>query len=84
MTERLTLTHERVDDIPLLIGLERRLDLPRLLDHYSGNHGFYRGLSNGVLATTRTAVIASEADHRKSTVQNWPERHRQSLERLLN
>jgi transposase len=83
MTEILTLTHERVDDIPLLIGLERRLGLPELLDQCLGNHGLHQGLSNGVLATAWMAFIASESDHRKSTVQDWAERHRQTLEQLL-
>ena len=83
MTEKLALTHERVDDIPLLLGLERRLGLPGLLDRCLGNHGLHRGLSNGVLATTWMAFIGSEADHRKSTVQDWAERHHQTLERLL-
>jgi transposase len=83
MTEKLTLTHERVDDIPLLIGLEQRLDLAGLLDQCLGNHGLQQGLSNGVLATTWMAFIASEADQRKSTVPDWAERHRQTLERLV-
>jgi hypothetical protein len=29
MAEELTLTHERVDDIPLLIGLAQKLHLPK-------------------------------------------------------
>lgn len=83
MTAKLTLTHERIDDIPLLIGLAQRLGLSELLDRYLGNHGLHQGLSNGVLATSWMVFIASEADHRKSTVQDWAEHHRQSLERLL-
>src|SRR5216684_2625204 len=83
MTENLTLSHERVDDIPLLIGLEQQLGLPELLDRYLGNHGLHQGLSNGVLAITWMAFVASEGDHRKSTVQDWAERHQQTLERLV-
>lgn len=83
MTENLTLSHERVDDIPLLIGLEQRLGLPELLDRCLGNHGLHRGLSNGVLAVTWMAFIASEGDHRKSTVREWAQRHQQTLERLV-
>jgi len=83
MTAKLTLTHERIDDIPLLIGLAQRLGLSELLDRYLGNHGLHQGLSNGFLATSWMVFIASEADHRKSTVQDWAEHHRQSLERLL-
>jgi transposase len=83
MIEDLALTHERVDDIPLLIGLGQRVGLVELLDRHLGNHGLHQGLSNGVLATTWMSFIGSEGDHRKCTVQDWAERHRQTLERVL-
>ena len=83
MIEKLALTHERVDDIPLLIGLGQRMGLLELLDRHLGNHGLHQGLSNGALATTWMCFIGSGGDHRKSTVQDWAERHRQTLERLL-
>ena len=83
MAEKLTLTHERVDDIPLLIGLAQRLRLPQLLDRHLGNHGHHQGLSNGWLATTWIAYILSEGDHRKSSVQDWAWRHRRTLECLV-
>ncbi len=83
MAEKLTLTHERVDDIPLLIGLAQRLRLPETLDRHLGNHGHHQGLSNGRLATVWLAYILSEGDHRKASVQDWADRHQQTLERLL-
>src|SRR3990172_2788893 len=83
MTEMLSLTHERVDDIPVIIGMGQRLHLPELLDRHLGNHGLHQGLSNGTLATVWLAYILSEGDHRKSTVQEWAESHRQTMERLL-
>lgn len=83
MTEKLTLIHERVDDIPLLIGMGQQMQLPEILDHHLGNHGLHQGLSNGWLATVWMAYILSEGDHRKSTVQDWAGRHQQTLERLL-
>ena len=83
MSENLSLTHERVDDIPLLIGLEQQWGLPAFLDRYLGNHGLHQGLSNGTLTTAWLAFILSEGDHCKSTVQDWAERHHQTLERLL-
>lgn len=83
MAESLILTHERVDDIPLLIGLAQRLHLPETLDHYLGNHGHHQGWSNGWLATVWLAYILSEGDHRKSSVQEWAERHQQTLECLV-
>lgn len=83
MAENLILTHERIDDIPVLIGLAQRLRLPEVLDHHLGNHGHHQGLSNGWLTTIWLAYILSEGDHRKSSVQGWAERHRHTLERLL-
>jgi transposase len=83
MTE-LILTHERVDDIPLLIGLMQHLRLPELLDAHLGNHGHHQGLRNGWLGTVWLAFVLSEGDHRKSSVQAWVQRHQQTLERLLN
>ena len=83
MIEPLNLKHERVDDIPLLIGMEQQVRLPELLDRHLGNHGLHQGLSNGLLAVVWLAYIMSEGDHRKSVVQDWAERHGQTLECLL-
>src|SRR5437868_2385413 len=82
MAEQLSLQHERVDDIPLLVGLMQRLRFPELLDRFLGNHGHHQGYSNGWLSTIWLAFILSEGDHRKSTVQDWAHRHRITLERL--
>ena len=83
MTE-LILTHERVDAIPLLMGLMQHLRLPELLDAHLGNHGHHQGLRNGWLGTVWLAFVLSEGDHRKSSVQAWVQRQQQTLERLLN
>ena len=83
MAEQLSLTHERVDDIPLLLGLMQRLRLPELLDRHLGNHGHHQGFSNGWLATIWLVFILCEGDHRKATVQAWAERHRLTLERFV-
>lgn len=83
MDKDFSLTHERVDDIPLLFGLMVRLRLPELFDRFLGNHGLHQGLSNGWLATIWLIFILSEGDHRKSSVRDWVERHHQVLERLL-
>jgi transposase len=83
MAEQLTLTHERVDDLPLLLGLMQRLGLPELLDRHLGNHGHHEGFSNGWLATIWLTYILAQGDHRKSVVQEWAERHRMTLERFV-
>lgn len=83
MIEHLTLFHERVDDIPLLIGLMQRLRLPEVLAQHLGTHAHHQGLHTGWLVTVWLAFILSEGDHRKSTVQDWVSRHQQTLEGLL-
>jgi transposase len=84
MAERLTLTHERVDDIPLLIGLAQQLRLPAILDHHLGNHGHHQGWSNGWLATVWLAYILSQGDHRKAAVREWANALPHTLEQLVD
>jgi transposase len=84
MTDTLALVHERVDDIPLLIGLAQKLNLPAVLDRHLGGHHLHQGLSNGWLATVWIAFILSEGDHRKVSVQDWVQRHRRTLSGLIH
>jgi transposase len=84
MTDTLALVHERVDDIPLLIGLAQKLNLPEVLDRHLGGHHLHQGLSNGWLATVWIAFILSEGDHRKATVQDWVGRHTRTLSTLID
>jgi transposase len=78
-----TLQHERVDDIPLLLGVLKQLGLPDILDRHLGSHPLHQGLSNGTLAATWIAFILSEANHCKVSVQDWARRHQQTLASLL-
>src|SRR3954470_7968621 len=79
----LELTHERVDDVPLLLGFLVRLRLPEILDRHFPTHPLHQGLSNGWLTTVWIAYILSRADHRKSPVQAWAEELQHTLETLI-
>src|SRR5512135_243566 len=79
----LELTHERIDDVPLLLGFLIKLQLPQLLDRHLPPHPLHQGLSNGWLITVWIAYILSRADHRKSPVQDWADGLRHSLESLV-
>src|SRR3954471_8346390 len=79
----LELTHERVDDVPLLLGFLVRLQLPEVLDRHFPAHPLHQGLSNGWLTTVWIAYILSRADHRKSPVQAWADGLRHSLEATI-
>jgi len=83
MAETLNLTHERVDDIPLLLGLAQQLRLPEILDQHLGNHGHHQGWSNGWLATVWLAYILSQGDHRKAAVREWANALPHTVETLV-
>jgi transposase len=82
-TTTLSLQHERVDDIPLLLGFLQQLNFPELLERHLGSHHLHRGMSNGWLATVWLAFLLSQANHRKVSVQDWAQSHPHTLERLL-
>jgi transposase len=75
--------YERVDDIPLLLGIMKQLHLPEIFDGQLGQHGNHTGLSNGWLLTVWLAFILSEGDHGKSHVQDWVWKRRRLLAGLL-
>jgi len=82
-TNTLSLYHERVDDIPLLLGFLQQLNFPELLEGHLGTHHLHRGLSNGWLATVWLVFLLSQANHRKVSVQDWAQSHPHTLETLL-
>jgi transposase len=71
MTESITITTERVDDLPLLLTHLRRMDLPSLLEQHFHQHGNWQGLSIGWVASIWLAYVLSEGDHRLNHVQPW-------------
>ncbi|MFZ4851050.1 MAG: IS1634 family transposase [Caldilinea sp.] len=83
MNNELQLFHERVDDIPLLVGVMMKLGLSEVIDRTQGEHWLHERISNGWLTILWVAYILSEGDHRKSSVQEWVERHGLTLSRLL-
>jgi hypothetical protein len=82
-TDTLSLTHERVDDIPLLLGFMQQLSFPVLLERHLGSHHLHQGLSNGMLTTVWLAFLLSQANHRKISVQDWARTHPHTLQTLI-
>jgi transposase len=83
MSDTLDLDHERVDDLPLILGLASRRNLPDILDPHLGRHHLHQGLSLGWIATVWIAYVLSHGDSRKSAVHDWARTHRVILERLI-
>ena len=74
---------ERLDDIPLLIGLQQRLGLDTVIDDVIPRHWRHQGLSLGQLVVGWNAYILSEADHRKIAVEGWGVEHQAMLSELF-
>lgn len=83
MAEIHTVRHERIDDVPLIIGVAHQLGLAELLNRHLSTHGLHQGLSNGQLAVGWLGYILSQGDHRKSVVQEWANDNAHALEQLL-
>src|SRR5260221_14174859 len=70
MTEPLTVTTERVDDIPILVAQSDTMGIPELLDECFKPHGNWEGISLGWTTAVWLAHILSEGDHRMNQVQS--------------
>jgi transposase len=71
MTGPLTLTTERVDDIPLFVAQLERMGVQALLDEHCPTHGNWVGLSLGWVSVVWLTPILSEGDHRLNHVAPW-------------
>jgi hypothetical protein len=74
---------ERIDDIPLLIGMMGRMNLAEVPDKHLGRHHLHQGLSNGQRAVGWIAYLLSQSDHRNYAVPDWAEGLSQTLEYLF-
>jgi transposase len=83
MSETLTITTERVDDLPLLLTHLIQMGVPRLLASYFRQHGNWQGLPACWVATVWLAHLLSEGDHRLNHVQPWAEQRLHTLQAFL-
>ena len=70
-TQPVIVKQERIDDVPLLLGMMRQMKIAEIIDKQLPRHHLHEGLSNGNLALGWIAHILSQSDHRKSAVQDW-------------
>jgi transposase len=80
MTEQLTVTTERVDDIPLLLAQSDDMGIAELLDEYFKPHGNWEGPSLGWTTAVWLTHMVSEGDHRMNQVQGWVAQRMQTLQ----
>jgi transposase len=83
MTDELTVTTERVDDIPVLIAHMQRMNMVDLMDAHFPTHGNWQGLSLGAVSVGWLSHILSQADHRLNHVQPWAGKRLDTLRACL-
>ena len=79
MTANLTITTERVDDIPVLLTQAEKIDVAGLLDSHFVPHANWQGTSLGWTVAIWLTHILSEGDHRLNQVQPWVANRLQTL-----
>ena len=83
MSQKITATHERVDDIPVIIAQLKKMRVAALLDHHFPTNGNWTGLSLGWVTVVWLTFILSEGDHRLYHVEPWVKEHQRTLSRCL-
>lgn len=73
---------ERIDDIPLLIGVMVLVGYQRIIDKHIPSHGNQRNLSWGWTAVIWLAYILSEGDHRKVALREYVRGMKNALEQV--
>jgi len=84
MKQELTVTIERVDDLPVLLTTMKQMGLPELVDEHFKPHGNWQGLSPGEVMSGWLAYILSEGDHRLNQVEAWAQERQHVLRPFLN
>src|SRR6266516_5167512 len=83
MSPNITVTHERVDDIPAIIAHLKKMRVAEGLGNHFPTNGNWEGLSLGWTTVVWLTFILSEGDHRLSRVEPWVKAHRRPLSRCL-
>ncbi|MCP4993742.1 MAG: DUF4277 domain-containing protein [Gammaproteobacteria bacterium] len=73
---------ERVDRIPLVLGILQQMGVQLIIDANYKPHGNHQGLSVGWLAELFLVYVLAETDHKLVPVQAWVVKHHYTLEQL--
>jgi transposase len=79
MNQTPRLTHYRLDDLPLVLGLLMQMNLPQIYDREIRDHVLHTGLSGGWMMTIWLAFLLTQGDHTKYKVEGWVERHQEVI-----
>jgi transposase len=77
------ITHQRIDDLPLLIAIMIEMGIPQAIDRQIKPHGHWQGISVGTVVTIWLCYILTEHDHRLVAVRAWVAERQAMFNRLL-
>src|SRR3989304_2002500 len=83
MSEKLTITSEQINDVPLLLGIMADMGMAELIDAVVKPHGAWQGLSIGTLVMIWLSYMLTEQDHRMVRVREWVAARQQTFNDLL-
>src|SRR5262245_22329834 len=83
MSQKITATHERVDDIPAIIAHLKKMRVAEVLDTHFPTNGNWEGLSLGWTTVVWLTFMLSEGDHRLYRVEPWVKEHPRTLRRCI-
>jgi len=83
LSDELKIRSERLDDIPLLLGIMRLMGMDRVIDSHIPVHWKQRDLSWGQTCIIWLAYILSEGDHRKVSVREYINDMQMSLSEIM-
>src|SRR5918992_3809493 len=84
MSAHITTTHERTDDIPVIVALLLKMRVAEWSDKHFPTNGNWTGLSLGQMLGVWLPFILSKGDHRLSRVAPWVAAHQHTLSRSLH
>ena len=84
MSEQITITHERADDMPVIVAFLLKMRVAELIDKHFPTNGNWTGLSLGQMLVVWLTFIISEGDHRLYHVEPWVAAHQHTLSRSLH
>jgi hypothetical protein len=72
MSSQTTISHEPVDDIPVIVEWLLNMHVDKLIDRILPQpHGNWKGLTYGQAVVIWLVFILSQADHRMCAVEEW-------------
>jgi transposase len=83
MSQKITATHARVDDISAIIAPLTNMRGAALGDTHVPTNGHWEGLSRGGTTVVWVAFLLAEGDHRRYRVEPWVKAHQRTRRRCI-